>query len=567
MTASHEHEHPGPNLRALFLICLALTVPTLVFSAGLQESLGLPGLRFPGSEFVAAAFGVAVFALGGRVFVSGAIDELRERTPGMMTLVSLALVVAFGFALAVLLGVPGRDFWWQLATLVTILLLGHWVTTRAVADTGPTVDDLPPDVARLVADALANRSALELLAERAARILFFVALGVAVVTLGAWLLLAPDDPVFVVERVVTVLVIASPLALGLAVPLVVALSTGIAAHRGILVRDRAAFESVRDVDVVVFELTGTLTEGRPGLVSITTVPGVDEAEALGLAAAVEAKSQHPIARAIVAAAEQRGLKIARSSRFATLAGRGASATVGGRDLSVGSSRVATEAGIHLDPVLVLATRDAHRVGATVVHLFEGDTALASFAFADVIRPESAEAVAALRRRGVRVAMLTGDSLEVAQSVAAELGITEVFAEVLAAQKAATVEALQVDGAQRVAMVGDGIHDAAALERADIGVAIGAGADVAIEPAGIVLAADDPRGVVDILTLSRAGHRTMLENLGWAAGYNVVGLLLATGVLAGAGLLVPPAVGAALASVAIIVVALNTRLLRRLPFGR
>lgn len=566
MTASHEHEHQGPNLRALFLICLALTVPTLVFSTGLQAELGLPGPRFPGSDFVAAAFGVAVFALGGRVFVSGAIEELRERAPGMMTLVSVALLVAFGFALAVLLGVPGRDFWWQLAALVTILLLGRWVTTRAIAGARPPLDDLPPDVARLVADAQADRSDVELLAERAARILFFVALGVAVVTLVAWLLLAPDDPAFVVERVVTVLVVASPLALGLAVPLVVALATGIAAHRGILVRDRAVFESARDVDVVAFELTGTLTEGSPGLVGITTVPGVDEGEALALAAAVEAKSQHPIARAIVAAAEQRGLKIARSSRYAALAGRGASATVGGRDLSVGSSRIASEAGIHLDPALVLATRDAHRDGATVVHLLEGDTALASFVLADVIRTESAEAVAALQRRGVRVAMLTGDSLEVAQFVAAPLGITDVFAEVLPTQKATTIEALQRDGTHRVAMVGDGVDDAAALERADVGIAIGAGTDVAIEPAGIVLAADDPRGVVDTLTLSRASRRTMLENLGWATGYNVVGLLLATGALAGAGLLVPPAVGAALASVATIVVALNTGLLRRLPVG-
>jgi Cu2+-exporting ATPase len=323
---------------------------------------------------------------------------------------------------------------------------------------------------------------------------------------------------------------------------------------------------------VLFDKTGTLTSGRQGLVSVTAAPGVDEAEALGLAAAVESKSEHPIARAIVTAAQDRGIKVPRSAKFASIAGRGASATVGGRDLRVGSSRVVSEAGIHLDPSLVLAMRDAHREGATVVHLLEGDAVLASFALADVIRPESAEAVAALQKRGVRVAMLTGDSQEVAHFVAAKLGITEVFAEVLPAQKSATVEKLQRGdehggGKHRVAMVGDGVNDAPALARADIGIAIGAGTDVAIESAGVVLASDDPRGVVDILTLSRAGYRKMLQNLAWATGYNVVGLPLAAGVLAGAGFLMPPAVGAVVMSVSTIVVALNAQLLRRLRFRR
>jgi Cu2+-exporting ATPase len=662
----HDHSHHNANFRALFWISLALTIPTLVFSTGLQEILGLPGPRFPGSEYVSAAFGIAVFVIGGRVFLTGAIGELRSRTPGMMTLISLALVVAFGYSLAVLLGFPGMDFWWELATLVTIMLLGHWIEMRAISGARDALGELAkllPDeaemvhgdhhmvvplsklsvgdlvivrpgarvpvdgevvdgesevdeslltgesapvaatvgsnvvagsvngsgsltvrvtklgddtalagIGRLVAEAQASRSGAQLLADRAAGILFYVALGTAALTLIAWFFLKPDDPAFIVERVVTVLVIACPHALGLAIPLVIALSTGIGARRGILVRDRAALEDARNVDVVLFDKTGTLTSGRQGLVSVTAAPGVDEAEALGLAAAVESKSEHPIARAIVTAAQDRGIKVPRSAKFASIAGRGASATVGGRDLRVGSSRVVSEAGIHLDPSLVLAMRDAHREGATVVHLLEGDAVLASFALADVIRPESAEAVAALQKRGVRVAMLTGDSQEVAHFVAAKLGITEVFAEVLPAQKSATVEKLQRGdehggGKHRVAMVGDGVNDAPALARADIGIAIGAGTDVAIESAGVVLASDDPRGVVDILTLSRAGYRKMLQNLAWATGYNVVALPLAAGVLAGAGFLMPPAVGAVVMSVSTIVVALNAQLLRRLRFRR
>ena len=657
----HDHSHHHANFRLLFWICLGLTVPTLVFSTGLQEILGLSGPRFPGSEYVSAAFGTAAFVIGGRVFLSGAFAELRARTPGMMTLIALALLVAFGYSVAVLFGFPGMDFWWELATLVTIMLLGHWIEMRAISGARDALGELAkllPDeaemlhgdhvmtvplaqlkigdlvlvrpgarvpvdgevvdgeseldeslltgesapvaaavgsnvvagsvngvgsltvrvaklgddtalagISRLVAEAQASRSGAQLLADRAAALLFYVALGAAALTLLAWLLLKPDDPAFVVERVVTVLVIACPHALGLAIPLVAAITTSLGARRGILVRDRAALEDAKDVDVVLFDKTGTLTEGRLGLVTITTAPGVDEDEALGLAAAVETKSEHPIARAIVAAAKDRGMKVARSAKFTALAGRGAQASVGGRDLRVGSSRVATEAGIHLDPVLVHAVRDAQREGSTVVHLLEGDRALASFALADVVRPESAEAVAALQKRGVRVAMLTGDAHEVAHHVAAQLGITEVFAEVLPAQKSATVEKLQEGGIHRVAMVGDGVNDAPALARADVGIAIGAGTAVAIDSAGVVLASDDPRGVVDILTLSRAGYRKMLQNLAWATGYNVIGLPLAAGVLAGVGFLMPPAVGAVVMSVSTIVVALNAQLLRRLSFRR
>jgi len=657
----HDHSHHHANFRALFWICLALTVPALVFSPGLQEILGLPGPRFPGSEWISAAFGVAVFVIGGRVFLTGAVGELRARTPGMMTLISLALVVAFAYSVAVVFGFPGMDFWWELSALVTIMLLGHWIEMRAISGARDALGELAkllPDeaemlhgdhvttvplaklgvgdlvlvrpgarvpvdgevvdgeseldeslltgesapvaasvgssvvagsvngagsltvkvarlgddtalagISRLVAEAQASRSGAQLLADRAAALLFYVALGAAALTLVAWLFLAPGDPAFVVERVVTVLVIACPHALGLAIPLVASISTALGARRGILVRDRAALEEAKDVDVVLFDKTGTLTEGRQGLAGVTVADGVDEAEALALAAAVEAKSEHPIARAIVAAAKERKVKIPRASKFSALAGRGAQAIVAGRELRVGSSRVASESGIHLDPALVVAAREAQAAGSTVVHLLEGDRALATFALADVIRPESVEAVAALKKRGVRVAMLTGDSYPVARFVAEKLGIDEVFAEVLPAQKSATVEQLQSGGAHRVAMVGDGVNDAPALARADVGIAIGAGTDVAIESAGVVLASSDPRGVVDILTLSRAGYRKMLQNLAWATGYNVVGLPLAAGVLAGAGFLMPPAVGALVMSVSTIVVALNAQLLRRLRFPR
>lgn len=658
--AAHAHHDPAV-FRRLFWLNLALTIPTLVFSTGLQEILGLPGPRFPGSDWIPAVFGVAIFLLGGRVFLTGAVAELRGRAPGMMTLISLALVVAFGYSLAVTLGLPGMDFWWELATLTTIMLLGHWIEMSAVMGAQDALGELAkliPDeaevlhgehrmtmrvselsvgdrvlvrpgaaipvdgrvvegasdvdeslltgesapvrkqqgddvvggsiatsgsltvevtkvggdtalagVMKLVADAQASKGSAQLLADRAAGLLFYVALAVAVVTAVVWLLLRSDDPAFVLERVVTVLVIACPHALGLAIPLVAQLSTAIGARRGILIRSRAALEEARDVDVVLFDKTGTLTEGRQGVERVVPAPGEDEDEVLALAAAVEDHSEHPIARAIVTAAAGRELTVPRATGFEALAGRGASATVDGHELAVVSARVVTERGIKLDPALVRASRDAAGAGSSVVHLVDGARVRALFVLADVVRPESAEAVALLRRRGIRVAMLTGDSHAVAQHVATELGIDEVFAEVLPGEKSDVVARLQAEGAARVAMVGDGINDAPALARADLGIAIGAGTDVAIESAGVVLASSDPRGVADAVTLSRATYRKMLQNLAWATGYNAVGLPVAAGVLAGVGFLMPPAVGAAVMSISTIVVALNAQLLRRTRFSR
>ncbi len=649
--------HDPAQFRRTFWVSLVLTVPTLVFSTGLQHILGLGGPRFEGSQYIPAAFGLALFLHGGLVFLRGGWSELRSRQPGMMTLISLAIVVAFGYSAAVTLGLHGMDFWWELSTLITIMLLGHWIEMSAVMGAQNALGELArllPDeaelasgkvvpvarlavgdtvivrpgaaipvdgevidgesevdealltgesaavpkaagapvtggsinghgaltvrvtkiggdtalagIVRLVEDAQASKSGAQVLADRAAALLFYVALGAAIITLAVWFLLKPDDPGFVLERVVSVLVIACPHALGLAIPLVSLIATTKGARAGILVRTKLALERARTVDVVLFDKTGTLTEGRQGITAIVPTPGVDEAELLQLAAAVEAKSEHPIARAIVAEARGRKLKIARSAKFQALAGRGAEARIGERIVTVASLRLVTERGIHLPPLLVHANREHAAEGMTVVLVLADGAVLGLVALGDVIRPESVDAVALLAKRGVRVAMLTGDSHEVGNWVASRLGITEVFAEVLPGDKSAVVSRLQGEG-HRVAMVGDGVNDAPALAQADVGIAIGAGTDVAIESAGIVLATSDPRAVADVITLSRATWRKELQNLWWAAGYNIVGIPLAAGVLFGVGILLPPALAAVFMSVSTIVVALNAQLLRLLKLGR
>ena len=645
--------------RRRFWVSLILTVPTLIFSTGLQDILHLTGPRFPGSIWIPAVFGLAIFIYGGRTFLIDGWWELRHRQPGMMLLISLAIVVAFGYSAAVTLGLHGMDFWWELATLITIMLLGHWIEMAAVMSAGDALGELAtliPDVAdvmhgdhvmsmpvsmitagdrvlvrpgasvpvdgevidgesdvdeslltgesaaaaksvgssvvagsingsgaltirvtrvgdetaiagvmKLVADAQASKSGAQVLADRAAGWLFYISVAAAIITAGVWFLIKPTDPNFVLERVVTVLVIACPHALGLAIPLVAQISTSLGARRGILVRSRAALEDARLVTVVLFDKTGTLTEGRQGVDQIVTVGETTEDELLQLAAAVEGKSEHPIARAIVAASIERKLRKLRVGKFASLAGRGVEATVDGESITVAAPRVLTERGIQMDPLLVHASRDASADGKTVVYVLRAGSVLGLIALADLIRPESVEAVAKLRARGIRVAMLTGDSHEVANWVGAKLGIDEIFSEVLPADKFAVVERLQAGGA-KVAMVGDGVNDAPALAKADVGIAIGAGTDIAIESAGIILASSDPRGVADILKLSRATYSKMVQNLVWGAGYNIVGIPLAAGVLYGAGILLAPAVGAILMSVSTIVVALNAQLLRRLRLG-
>ena len=656
-TGHGDHSHHDPaQFKRKFWLSLVLTIPTLVFSHGLQDILGLDGPRFPFSEYIPAVFGLVIFFYGGLVFLKGGIQEIRAKQPGMMLLISLAIVVAFGYSAAVTLGFPGMDFWWELATLITIMLLGHWIEMSAIMGAQNALGELAkliPDeadmlhgdhemrvdvasltvgdvvlvrpgaavpvdgevvdgesdvnealltgesttvgkkmgdaviagslngsgsltvrvtkvgadtaiagVMKLVADAQASKSGAQVLADRAAALLFYVALGAAVLTLIAWALISPDDPAFVIERVVTVLIIACPHALGLAIPLVAQLSTAIGAKNGLLIRSRAALEDARTIQVVLFDKTGTLTEGKQGVAAVTPSGALDADELLELAASIEAKSEHPIARAIVAEAQARGLKLTRSAKFANLAGRGAEANLGERRITVASQRLVTERGLQVGAELVHATREATGEGKTVVFVLENDAVLGSIALSDVIRAESAEAVAGLKKRGIRVAMLTGDSHAVGNWVAGQLGITEVFAEVLPGQKSEVVARLQKDGT-RVAMVGDGVNDAPALAQADVGIAIGAGTDVAIESAGIVLASSDPRGVLAALTLSRATYRKMQQNLFWATGYNVVGIPLAAGVLIWAGITLSPALGAIFMSVSTIVVALNAQLLRRL----
>ncbi len=657
MHAGHDMTSMTGEFRRKFWVSLVLTIPTLVFSTGLQNILGLGGPRFPGSQYIPAAFGLALFIYGGLVFLRGGWFELRARQPGMMTLISLAIVVAFGYSAAVTLGLKGMDFWWELSTLITIMLLGHWIEMSAVMGAQNALGELArllPDEAelengdrvpvsqlevdtlvivrpgaaipadgevidgesdvdealltgestatskvkgsgviagsingsgsltvrvtktggdtalagimKLVEEAQASKSGAQVLADKAAALLFYVSVGAAVITLIVWILLKPGDPGFVLERVVSVLVIACPHALGLAIPLVSLIATTKGARAGILVRTKLALEQARKVDVVLFDKTGTLTEGRQGVASVVPVEPFTEGEVLALAAAAEAKSEHPIARAIVSAARVKNLQVERSTKFVSLAGRGAEARVGERLVTVASARVVTERGIQLPAELVHSNREHAADGMTVVFVLVDGGVIGLVTIADVIRPESAEAVALLKKRGVRVAMLTGDSHEVGNWVAARLGIDEVFAQVLPGDKSAVVTRLQGEG-RRVAMVGDGVNDAPALTQADVGIAIGAGTDVAIESAGIVLASSDPRAVADVITLSRATWRKELQNLFWAAGYNVVGIPLAAGVLFGVGILMPPALAALLMSVSTIVVALNAQLLRLLKLAR
>ena len=642
-----------------FWLSLVLTIPTLVFSTGLQDILGLDGPRFAGSEFIPAVFGAVLFFYGGLVFLQGAVSEVRSKSPGMMTLISLAIVVAFGYSLAVTLGFPGMDFWWELATLITIMLLGHWIEMSAIMSAQNALGELAkliPDTAdmvhgdhvmtvpvaeigigahvlvrpgaaipvdgtvvegesdvnealltgesstvdktvgsrvvggsingsgaltvevtrvgsetalagimKLVAEAQASKAGVQVLADKAAALLFYVALGAAIITLVVWALITPDDPAFVIERVVTVLVIACPHALGLAIPLVASLTTAIGARNGILVRSRIALEAARKIDVVLFDKTGTLTEGRQAVARIASSAGRTDDGILALAAAVESRSQHPIAAAIVAEARSRGLGLPAVTGFTSLAGRGAEATVGTELVTVASPRLVNERALEIGAPLVIAKRELDSAGQTVVFVIAGGVVVGLIAIADVIRASSREAVADLRKNGIRVAMLTGDSHAVGAFVAKELGIDEVFAEVLPDQKDAVVASLQKD-ATIVAMVGDGVNDAPAIARADVGIAIGAGTDVAIESAGIVLASDDPRAVLATIRLSRASNRKMVQNLFWATGYNVIGIPLAAGALFGAGILLSPALGAVFMSVSTIVVALNAQLLRRLDLG-
>ncbi|MDR6414941.1 heavy metal translocating P-type ATPase [Pseudarthrobacter sulfonivorans] len=659
-TAGQHAGHSTAMFKNRFWLTLALSVPVVYFSPMVGHLLGYMPPMFPGSVWIPPVLGTVIFLYGGQPFLKGGVQELRNRQPGMMLLIAMAITVAFAASWVTSLGIGGfdLDFWWELALLVAIMLLGHWIEMRALGSAQGALDALAallPDEAdritdagtetvpvselregdivlvrsgarmpadgtvvdgqaefdesmitgesktvprsvgdavvagtvatdnsvrvqvtavgentalagiqRLVAEAQASSSKAQALADRAAAFLFYFAAGAGVITFIAWTLMGSIPEA--VTRTVTVLVIACPHALGLAIPLVIAISTEQAARAGVLIKNRMALERMRTVDVVLFDKTGTLTTGEPDLKDLAVAPGIEPDSLLALAAAVESDSEHPVARAIVRAARQRDLALPAASGFSSLTGRGVRATVDGRTVHVGGPALLRELGVAVPVSLAVSTREWMDRGAAVLHVIDdGGRVLGAVSLEDAVRTESRQAVASLQNRGVRVAMITGDALQVAQAVAADLHIDEVFAEVLPADKDKKVAELQARGL-KVAMVGDGVNDSPALARAEVGIAIGAGTDVALESAGVVLAGNDPRAVLSMVDLSRASYRKMWQNLVWAAGYNVLAVPVAAGVLAFAGVVLSPAAGAVLMSASTIVVALNAQLLRRMKLN-
>ncbi|HUV90519.1 MAG TPA: heavy metal translocating P-type ATPase [Anaerolineae bacterium] len=655
-------EHTGHEqiFRNRFWVSLALTLPVLLFSPMLQMWLGFTLPDFPGSKWIGPVFAFVIFIYGGIPFLQMAVPEVQNRRPGMMLLISLAITVAFVYSVFALFVNPTGGFFWEMATLIDIMLLGHWIEMRSVRQASGALNELAkllPDTAerllptgvtesvpvgqlrsgdlvlvrpgssvpadgvveeghsqvnqamltgesqpvsknpgepviggtlngdgslrvritatgdatalagimRLVEQAQQSKSKTQILADRAAGWLFYIALSVAMLTAVLWTIIVGFH-LEVLERVVTVLVIACPHALGLAVPLVVAISTSLGARQGVLVRDRLALEAAREIDVVIFDKTGTLTEGQFGVVALATTAGWDEDRVLALALAVEGDSEHLIARGIRRRAEERDLTPPPVSDFEALKGRGIRATYQGHPVYVGGPRLVEMFNLTLPEVLAHFTAEAGRKGQSVVYLAIDEQPVAAFALADVVRPESRQAVQRLQAMGMEVAMLTGDSQAVAHAVAEELGITTVFAQVLPEHKDRKVSELQQQG-KRVAMVGDGVNDAPALARANVGIAIGSGTDVAIESAGIILVQNNPLDVVKIFRLSRATYRKMIQNLIWASGYNIIALPLAAGVLAPLGVTLVPAVGALLMSLSTVIVAINAQLLRGVELDR
>jgi len=633
-----------------------LTIPVIIFSGMFADLVGYPLPGFVGADWIPPVLGTVIFLYGGAPFLTGAWAELRSRRPGMMLLIAMAITVAFIASWATTIGLFNLDFWWELALLIVIMLLGHWLEMRALGAASGALEALAallPDTAdkitsegvvevpvaelaaddvvlvrsgsrvpadgvvvsgsaamdesmitgesrpatrnegervvagtvatdnsirvritavgeettlagiqRLVAEAQGSHSRAQALADRAAAFLFYFAAATGLVTFTIWTLLGDTDEA--VTRAVTVLVIACPHALGLAIPLVIAIATERAAEAGVLVKDRLSLEHMRTVDVVLFDKTGTLTKGEPSVTGAAT--DYDKDDLLALAAAVEADSEHPLARAIVRAASARlpagATRTPVAAEFRSMTGRGVQAEVDGATVSIGGSAMLRELNVAVPPALAEGTAPWAERGAAILHVVRNGEVLGAIALEDEIRPESRQVVDELHRRGLRVAMLTGDAWEVARAVAQELGVDELFAEVLPEDKDSKVAELQSRG-HRVAMVGDGVNDAPALARADVGIAIGAGTDVAIESAGVVLASDDPRAVLSVIELSRAAYRKMWQNLAWATGYNIITVPIAAGVLAFAGIAISPAVAAILMSASTIVVALNAQLLRRL----
>ncbi|QPZ37922.1 heavy metal translocating P-type ATPase [Paramicrobacterium chengjingii] len=653
--AGHDHSSHVAQFRRLFWVMLVLSLPTAFFSAMFASILGYARPDFPGVDWISPVLGTIIFLWGGKPFLTGAVSELRARRPGMMLLIDMAIVVGFVASLGASVGVFDHqlDFWWELALLIVIMLLGHWIEMRSLAQTSSALDSLAallPDEAerlvgdsveivspdelavddlvivrpgarvpadgmieegtadvdesmvtgesvpisrapgdrvvagtvatdtalrvrvtaigddtalagiwKLVSDAQNSTSRAQRLADKAAALLFWFALSAAVITALVWVLIGQPDAAVI--RTVTVLVIACPHALGLAIPLVVSIATERAARGGVLVRDRLALESMRTVDAVVFDKTGTLTRGEPALSDVSPVEGVSADDLLALAAAAESDSEHPLARAIVREAELRGVAVRRAEDFRSEPALGVTASVDGMEIRVGGPAMLRDAGV--EPLTAVGPWSDE--GAIVLHVVRDGQVIGALKLADDVREESEIAIKKLHFRDIRVVMMTGDAQAVADAVANQLGIDEVHAGVLPENKASTIAELQKQG-RCVAMVGDGVNDAPALAQADVGLAIGAGTDVAIGSAGVILASDDPRSVLSVIDLSHATYRKMTQNLWWAAGYNLISVPLAAGVLAPIGFVLPVAVGALLMSASTVVVALNAQLLRRLDLS-
>jgi len=650
--------HSVAMFRGKFWLSFALTIPVVYWSSDVQHWFGYTAPSFPGSTWIAPVLGTIVFYYGGFVFIRGAWNELAEHKPGMMTLISLGITVAFLTSLAGTFNLLKIEVWWELVTLTTIMILGHWMEMSAVSQARGALNALAallPDVAervigqktqavplsdlkvgdvvlvrpgtrvsadgtviegaadvdesmitgesrsiskgvgavvvagtvvsggslrvrvtavgeqtalsgimRLVAAAQASGSRTQAIADRAAAMLFYVAVVAGAITLAYWWF--AGDREHALTRTATVLIIACPHALGLAIPLVIAISTSLGAQNGLLVKDRLALERARDLDVVVFDKTGTLTRGAPALSGVAVAPGVRENDLFSLAAAVEGDSEHPLAKVIVGEARRRGLPSLAAGQFEALPGRGAQAIVNGETVAIGGPRLLSERNVTAPTELAKATAAWAAEGKTVLSVASQNRVLGAFAVEDEIRPESKEAVDELHWMGMRVAMITGDSKTVAESVARHLGIDEVAAEVLPADKASSIERFQAGG-RRVAMVGDGVNDAPALVTANVGIAIGAGTDVAVESAGIVLVRSDPRDVVGAIELSRAAYRKMVQNLVWATAYNLVAIPVAAGLLLRWGVELPMSVGAVAMSLSTLIVTVNAQLLRTVKLRR
>jgi P-type Cu2+ transporter len=675
MHAMHGHDHSGHaghdhsghgDFKKQFWWSLVLTLPIMYFSMTVHQLLGYPMPVFFGSEYIPAVLGVILFFTGGRVFLKTGWQEIKARQPGMMALIAMAIIVAFVYSsfitIVQTLGIEwaGMDFWWELAALISIMLLGHWIEMNsimraqnavgelaklvpgtadlvqgdeikrvatallkvgdlilvrpgsAIAADGEVVDGsseldesmvtgesrevrktvgdsvvagtingassalgegtltvrvtrvggdtMIAGIMRLVAEAQASKSKTQLLADRAASWLFYVATIAAALTAVLWPLLSDPTPDFVLERVVTVLVIACPHALGLAIPLVTSISSSKAAKNGLLIRDRKSFEALRNVDVVVFDKTGTLTEGKRKVAGVYSVDGRnDSSEMLALAAAVEKYSEHSLGRAIVEQAEQ--LEVLPAKDFRTIPGIGVTARVGATVVTVGGPGLLTSRNLTLSANDLMRAHEENQLGRTVVYVLSESVLMGYISIGDNIRDSATDAVRDIQRLGKHVVLLSGDAQGVVESVGAKLGITEVYGEVLPQQKSELVKKLQAQG-KRVAMVGDGVNDAPALAQAEVGIAIGSGTDVAIESAGLLLVSSDPAGVSQAISLSRRTYSKMIQNLVWGAGYNVVAIPLAAGAFAGLGFVLSPALGAVLMSLSTIVVAANAQLLRR-----